>query len=447
MNDALPHPRPAWTLSVDGTDITARIADRLVSLTLTDNRGFEADQVDLVLDDSDGALALPPRGAALRLALGWQDRAPIDKGGFIVDEIEHGGAPDQLVIRARSADLRGGLTTQMERSFHGVTLGAIVRTVAAENDLAAVVAPDLDAEWIAHLDQTNESSANLLTRLARLFDAIASVKDGKLLFLRAGMGRSATGRPLPVLTIERQDGDQHRFVLAERDAATAVRASYYDTRAGTRGEVIWGKEEEAVAQGRRQPVVAPAAASAPKFKALQGTYKSRSKALRAAIKAWKALKPKEGWDGIKAVYADRVNKVGGEVSYGRADEARKQRNAASQARRDAEKIAGVALEDKSAFDHSADHIRTLRHVYANKENARRGARAEYLRLGRGTATFSITLARGRADLFPDVPVATRGFKADIDAADWIATRVVHNLTDAGYTTAVELEIRNSDLPG
>lgn len=440
------HPRPAWTISVDGGDITAKIAGRLVSLTLTDNRGFEADQIDLVLDDTDGALALPARGAAVRLALGWQGEALIDKGDFVVDEIEHSGAPDQLTLRARSADLRGGLTTQMERSFHQTTLGAIVRTVADENDLRAVIAPDLDVEWIAHIDQTNESSANLLTRLARLFDAVASVKDGRLLFLRAGMGKSASGRPLPVATIARGDGDQHRFGLAERDAATAVKATYYDTHIGTKGEVFWGKQEEAIAQGKRQPVASPTAASLPRLKALQGTYKSRTKALRAAIKAWKAMKPKDGWDGVKASWDDRVNKLSGEVSYGRDDESRKRRNAVRQAEADAKKIAGAAT-DKSEFDHGADQVKTIRHVYASKENARRAARSEYLKLGRGTATFAITLARGRPELFPDLPIAVRGFKQPIDETDWIATRVTHNLTDAGYTTVIELEIRTSEIPG
>jgi phage protein D len=444
-----PHPRPAWTLAVDGIDITAKAAERLVSLTLTDNRGFEADQLDLVLDDTDDALMLPPRGAQIRLALGWDDTGTIDKGGYVVDEIEHSGAPDQLSIRARSADLRGGLTTQMERSFHDVTFGDIVRTVAAENGLEDVVAPDLAAEALDHVDQTNESSANLLTRLAGMFDAIACVKDGRLLCLRAGEGRTASGKLLPAATIERRDGDQHRFTLAEREAYTAVRATWYDKAAGTKGEIVWSKEEEAIAREERRPVASPVAASLPKFKALPGTYTSRDKAQRAALKAWKALKPKDGWDGVKVEYVDRVNLKDGQpirgwASYGRADEAKKHASAVAAAERDAQKIAPDAGD---ALDHGADQVKTLRHVYATKENARRAARSEYLKLGRGTASFSITLAHGRPELLPDMPVQVRGFKPPIDATEWIAVRITHNLTDAGYTTGVELEIRNSDIPG
>ena len=45
---------------------------RLLGMTLTDNRGFEADQLDLELDDADGLVIMPRRGAVISLALGWR---------------------------------------------------------------------------------------------------------------------------------------------------------------------------------------------------------------------------------------------------------------------------------------------------------------------------------------------------------------------------------------
>ncbi len=59
---------------MDGADITQKLEKRLLSLTLTDNRGFEADQLDIELDDADGQLQLPRRGVVLSLELGWQER-------------------------------------------------------------------------------------------------------------------------------------------------------------------------------------------------------------------------------------------------------------------------------------------------------------------------------------------------------------------------------------
>ncbi|EOZ8582901.1 phage late control D family protein, partial [Enterobacter hormaechei] len=40
---------PAFMLTLDGDDITQNFSDRLISLTMTDNRGFEADQLDIEL--------------------------------------------------------------------------------------------------------------------------------------------------------------------------------------------------------------------------------------------------------------------------------------------------------------------------------------------------------------------------------------------------------------
>ena len=37
-------PSPRFALTVDGMDITSKIQGRLISLTMTDNRGFEADE-------------------------------------------------------------------------------------------------------------------------------------------------------------------------------------------------------------------------------------------------------------------------------------------------------------------------------------------------------------------------------------------------------------------
>ncbi|KJI83168.1 hypothetical protein UO98_20915 [Enterobacter hormaechei] len=67
-------------LTLDGDDITQNFSDRLISLTMTDNRGFEADQLDIELDDTDGLVELPPRGAKLTLWLGWQGSALLNKG-------------------------------------------------------------------------------------------------------------------------------------------------------------------------------------------------------------------------------------------------------------------------------------------------------------------------------------------------------------------------------
>jgi phage protein D len=124
---------PDFMLMLESRDITGNISNRLIQLTMTDNRGFEADQLDIELDDSDGLVQLPVRGAVLTLFLGWKDSALVGKGSFTVDEVEHRGAPDTVTIRARSADFRGSLNSRREESWHDKTLGQIVESRRAIN--------------------------------------------------------------------------------------------------------------------------------------------------------------------------------------------------------------------------------------------------------------------------------------------------------------------------
>ncbi|STH74741.1 phage protein D [Escherichia coli] len=82
---------PDYMLMLDSRDITGNISDRLMSMTLTDNRGFEADQLDIELNDADGQVGLPVRGAVLTVYIGWKGFALVCKGKFTVDEVEHRG--------------------------------------------------------------------------------------------------------------------------------------------------------------------------------------------------------------------------------------------------------------------------------------------------------------------------------------------------------------------
>jgi hypothetical protein len=267
--DTTAYPRPICRLVVDGRDITVAIEQRLISIDLTDNRGMEADQLDVVLSDHDGLLAIPPRGAVLRLWLGWSDTGLVDKGSFTVDETEHSGAPDTLSIRARSADLRGGLKAKRERSWHATTIGAVVTAIAGAYGLSAVVSAALSAVDLLHLDQANESDANLLTRLGQEHDAIATIKAGRLLFMPAGKSTTATGLALPHVTLTRHDGDQHRFLQADRDSYTGVKAYYYEVNSAEKKEAIAGGGDN--------------------LKELRHSYADQASALRAARAEWRRL--------------------------------------------------------------------------------------------------------------------------------------------------------------
>lgn len=362
---------PDFMLKLDDRDITQNVSPRLISLSMTDKRGLEADQLDIQLDDSDGLLTLPARGATLSLWLGWEGAPLLQKGNFTIDTIEFQGAPDKLTIRGCSADFRGKLNVRREQSWHDTTIGAIVNTIAQRNQLTASVAAGLSSITISHIDQSQETDAAFLTRLAERNGAFVSIKAGKVIFMKAGQAVTAGGKTIPLMVIERGDGDRHLFSVADRENYSGVTAKWLQTRDPK-------KQNPQLSINRLSEGQVPEALMHPEA------------AAPTAGAGDKAQKPQEMLVG------------------------------------------------------SAENVFELTTVYASEEQALRAAEAKWRALQRGTVKFSIQLALGRADLFPETPVLVNGFKRVIDEQAWIISEVVHTLSESGFTTRLNLELNATD---
>ncbi|PNU04311.1 late control protein [Novosphingobium guangzhouense] len=241
---------PDWRLTLDGRDLSGAIRPRLISLTLSEKRGDEADQLDIVLSDDDGMLAIPPEGAVLRVHLGWLqgcDVTPglIDKGSFKVDDVTHSGPPDQITIKARAADFTSEIRNRRAHSWSNTTLGAVLRDVAGRNGLSARIAPALASIALPTLSQSRESDVAFLRRLGQENDAVATIKDQHLIFAPKGAGQTSDGRALPTLTIRRRDGDGHSWQRQKRDGQEGVSACWHDRKAAKKQTVTEGKADGA----------------------------------------------------------------------------------------------------------------------------------------------------------------------------------------------------------
>ena len=250
------HRRAVYDLVVDGKSISPTANPRLHALSLTEKRGADADELEIVLNDGDGKLAIPPAGATISLKLGWlaleEGAAPtlIDKGSFRIDERCHSGTPDRLTIRARSADLTRAFRTRRTQTWRDTTLGAVLGDIAARNSLQAAVAADKAVIVIDHLTQGRESDSAFLTRLGRIHDAVATVKAGRLLFAAVGAGETASGQPIPSAAITRSSGDRHSWQSAERENYSGVIVEWQDRGAGRRRQVVVGSADNAKKLGR-----------------------------------------------------------------------------------------------------------------------------------------------------------------------------------------------------
>lgn len=231
--------------STGGTDLTDKVNPRLSALTLTEQRGEEADALELQLHNSDGRLAPVRAGATLILAMGWEkgDGVPLGlvaKGRFKVDEVERSGPPDIVAIRARAADLTGDYRLRRDRIWKDTTLGAVLTEIAADNDLTPRIHPDLAALPIAAIEQAKKSDMAFVRDLGRRYDAVAAPKAGALIFMPVGASTTATAKALPSAALTRRDGWTWRFAAKARDEYDGASAQYQDLDAGTRVTVTAG---------------------------------------------------------------------------------------------------------------------------------------------------------------------------------------------------------------
>lgn len=226
----IPMAAPAYMLELDDRDITNNIAPRLISLTVTDNRGLSADDLTLVLDDADGQIQMPWRGATLRVSLGYKGESLLGVGKFIIDQVKHEGAPDKVTVIGRSADFSKDLNKERETSWHDTTLGAIVSAIAARYQLKTSMPDSLTQMKVAHIDQTMESDASFLHRLAVRYGAALAIKWDKVMFVKPGRGKGPDGKPFSQVNIARRDGDSHVYEVAERLNYNGVVARWLDTK-------------------------------------------------------------------------------------------------------------------------------------------------------------------------------------------------------------------------
>ena len=222
--------RPDFQILADGKDATAQFRDRLINMKVTDKAGVESDEVEVTLDDRDGAITLPRRGVTIDVSLGYRETGLSRIGKYKIDEVESSGPPQQIVIRGRPADMSGGLKTARKHSWENTTLDQVVRTVASRNKLTPVCSVKAS---IDRLDQMNESDLHFITRIARQYDATASIKGGKLLVLpRGGQAKSASGKKLPVIVLTRKDIKSWRWSASDRDASGGVKVKTHNPKTG-----------------------------------------------------------------------------------------------------------------------------------------------------------------------------------------------------------------------
>lgn len=150
---------PMVLITADGKPFAM---DRVLSVEITDEAGFESDELIITLDDADPQIARPREGALLGVAIGYKETGLVDFGSYVFEELSREGWPRIMTLSAKAADHAKSLKEPKTRTWENTTLAAIVAKIAAEHGLTPQVDSQMGAHAVPFLAQTEESDQNLL---------------------------------------------------------------------------------------------------------------------------------------------------------------------------------------------------------------------------------------------------------------------------------------------
>lgn len=228
-----------YKITAAGTDITKKVKEDLLSLSLTDESGITSDSVKITLDDSKQKFAIPKKGVKLAVSIGYTGSL-IPKGSFNVDTVGMSGPPDKMIITSRGANFSKFLREPKNRSWHECYFYDILKSICKTYNLQAKMSKDLQKIFILHEDQTDESDIHLLTRLAKDVDAVVKPNGSFLMIIKNADAKTASGKALPTINIAGNEISTWSGSLPDRDKFKSAIAVWIDKKAAEEKEVTVG---------------------------------------------------------------------------------------------------------------------------------------------------------------------------------------------------------------
>lgn len=292
---------PTFSLIAEDKNITAEVAKYLTDLSFVEYGATDEDPKSdkLTINLVSPTMALPPKGAKLRLAIGF-DEYLVDKGLFIVDSVSLQGPPRSLSITALATPSDNtkhpaNMQSQKTRAWDNKTIGEIVKTIAQENGLQPHVSPELANDMPGYLYQMNQNDAEFLAQLARQSNAISKATGGYWIFTPQGAGQTVSGKPLPEVTItpdgktnwqfSHKSKSKSRHKTAKANGGKYV-VPYVDAATGHSSNVTYGTGDNVITVGNPQASKAEAEAL------IQKIQKDDARAAAASKSGKQEKKPK-----------------------------------------------------------------------------------------------------------------------------------------------------------
>lgn len=238
---------PEIVVDIDGVPASGVFFDRLVSLLVTDREGIRSDTIEMVFSDDAPHFAQPRRGAVVTASIKGKGGVGGFVGRYVIDSVVNDCLPYKITVKGHSADLRSKMKTGKSRHWDGKSVKDIVTQIAGDHELEPRISDVVSRHVYDWIGQQDETDLHFLERLARRHGALFTVKNGALLWLELGAGKTATGVSLPPAVVVTTDIVLGSMKVQDTDVDRfgKVKALYQDHAGAARREVIVDGDTEA----------------------------------------------------------------------------------------------------------------------------------------------------------------------------------------------------------
>lgn len=182
--------QPTYMVQINGMDITSKVAPILVSASVSLRAGAEGDTASLILDDTGGKIVMPQIGAAILIAMGWQDAGQRVVFEGTVDETRSGASRAVgrlLTISAKGFDSAGAAKDRKRKHWDNATVETILKDAAGLAGVGSVrVDPQLADVTLKYWAMSDESFLHMGQRLAERIGGNFRVQGDVAVMARRG---------------------------------------------------------------------------------------------------------------------------------------------------------------------------------------------------------------------------------------------------------------------
>lgn len=222
--------QPLFTLIYEQKDITHAITPYLIELSYRDFLDGQADEVEVSLEDTDGAWLYdwyPDAGDGIELSLADEMGQMLPMGRFEITEIEYRYPPSVISIKALSAGPSKARRTNQPKPYTKTTLAAIIREVAGRLNLS--ITGQIRDVKIDSVTQYQERDMEFLARLAATFGHSFKMVNETLVFY----DNQALGDRDAVARIDKTAVIEMSFKDLIKDVPNEVTVSSHNTKNNT----------------------------------------------------------------------------------------------------------------------------------------------------------------------------------------------------------------------